>query len=330
MICQLNHVLCLLKKINGFGTKEDDQNVQDLSLQSPPRSCRMVEDHLVDQIIGSTTDGVRTRMSFKGNHKTMISQLEPKLINEAIIDDSWIEDMKDELSQFERNKVWNLVPNNQGKTIIRTRWIFRNKLDEDGKVVRNKTRLVAQCYNQQEGIDNDETFAPVARLEAIRILLAYAAHKSIKLFQMDVKSAFLNVFLNEEVYVIQPHGFINEEKPNHVFKLTKAFYGLKQALKAWYDRLSKFLIEKGFSRGKIDATLFRKTHNSDLLIVEVYVDDIIFGATKEKMCEEFSNLVRSEFEMSMMGELSFFPWFANQTTSKWNFHKSRKVCQRHS
>jgi len=180
----------------------------------------MVGDHPVDQIIGSTTDGVRTRMSFQDNNMAMISQMEPKSIKEAIVDDSWIEAMKEELSQFERNKVWNLVPNNQAKTIIGTRWVFINKLDEEGKVVRNKARLVSQGYNQQEGIDYDETFAPVARLEAIIILLAYAAHKSIKLFQMDVKIAFLNGFLNEEVYVSQPPGFINKEKPNHVFKIT--------------------------------------------------------------------------------------------------------------
>ncbi|XP_039686973.1 bromodomain-containing protein DDB_G0278469-like [Medicago truncatula] len=120
--------------------KEDDQNVQDQSLQSPPRSWRMVGDHPADQIIESTTDGIRTRLSFQDNNMAMISQMEPKSINEAIIDDSWIEAMKEELSQFERNKVWNLVPNNQDKTIIGTRWVFRNKLDEEGKVVRNKAR----------------------------------------------------------------------------------------------------------------------------------------------------------------------------------------------
>ena len=122
---------------------------------------------------------------------------------------------------------------------------------------------------------------------------------------MNVKSAFLNGFLNEEVYVSQPPGFINVEKPNHVFKLAKALYGLKQVPRAWYDRLNTFLIENEFSRGKIDTTLFRKTHNSDLLIVQVYVDDIIFCATKEKMCEEFSNLMQSEFEKSMTGEFFF-------------------------
>src|SRR3954462_1075426 len=179
----------------------------------------------------------------------MISQIEPKHINDAIQDDSWIQAMTEELAQFEKNQVWNLVPNPLDKTIIGTRWIFRNKLDEDGNIIRNKARLVAQGYNQQEGIDYDETYAPVARLEAIRILLAYAAHKGIKLFQMDVKSAFLNGFLNEEVFVKQPPGFEDSKFPNHVFKLTKALYGLKQAPRAWYERLSLFLLENNFSRG---------------------------------------------------------------------------------
>ncbi|CAJ2668515.1 unnamed protein product [Trifolium pratense] len=137
----------------------------------------------------------------------MISQIEPKSIDEAIIDESWKIAMKEELSQFEKNEVWKLVPAPADHSIIGTRWVFRNKMDENGKVIRNKARLVAQGYNQQEGIDYDETFAPVARLEAIRILLAYASHKCLKLFQMDVKSAFLNGFLNEEVYVHQPPGF---------------------------------------------------------------------------------------------------------------------------
>ncbi|KAK2356045.1 putative mitochondrial protein [Trifolium repens] len=273
-----------------------------------PRTWKVVVNHPQEQIIGDTGDRVRTRRSFQVNENNlaMISQIEPKTIDEAIVDESWIEAMEEELMQFERNEVWNLVPTPPNHSIIDTRWVFRNKLDENGKVIRNKARLVAQGYNQQEGIDYDETFAPVARLEAIRILLAYASHKCFKLFQMDVKSAFLNGFLNEEVYVHQPPGFKDEHKPNHVFKLTKALYGLKQAPRARYERLSTFLLDNGFSRGKIDTTLFRKTNKQDLLIVQVYVDDIIFGATNAKMCEEFSNLMQSEFEMSMMGELRFF------------------------
>ncbi|GJU93015.1 retrovirus-related pol polyprotein from transposon TNT 1-94 [Tanacetum coccineum] len=191
-------------------------------------------------------------------------------------------------------------------TIIGTKWVFRNKLDENGIVSRNKARLVAQGYNQQEGIDYDETYAPVARLESIRILLAYACALDFKLFQMDVKSAFLNGFINEEVYVAQPPGFIDFEKPDHVYKLKKALYGLKQAPKAWYDRLKAFLIKHEYKMGMVDNTLFTKKKSSNLIIVQIYVDDIIFGSTCQDMCDEFAKIMHDEFEMSMMGELNFF------------------------
>ncbi|GJU93658.1 retrovirus-related pol polyprotein from transposon TNT 1-94 [Tanacetum coccineum] len=180
-------------------------------------------------------------------------------------------------------------------TIIGTKWVFRNKLDENGVVSRNKARLVAQGYNQQEGINYDETYAPVARLESIRIL-----------FQMDVKSAFLNGFINEEVYVAQPPGFIDFEKPDHVYKLKKALYGLKQAPKAWYDRLKAFLIKHEYKMGMVDNILFTKYKSSNLIIVQIYVDDIIFGSTYQDMCDEFAKIMHDEFEMSMMGELNFF------------------------
>ncbi|GJQ92456.1 retrovirus-related pol polyprotein from transposon TNT 1-94 [Tanacetum coccineum] len=158
----------------------------------------------------------------------------------------WIIAMQEELNQFIANDVWELVPQPKNMTIIGTKWVFRNKLDENGVVSRNKARLVAQGYNQQEGIDYDETYAPVARLESIRILLAYACALDFKLFQMDVKSAFLNGFINEEVYVAQPSGFIDFEKPDHVYKLKKALYGLKQAPKACLnikEMLKKFGLE---------------------------------------------------------------------------------------
>ena len=155
--------------------------------------------------------------------------------------------------------------------------------------------------------DFTKTFAPVARLEAIRVLLVFAAHKNIMLYQMDDKSAFLNGFNEEEVYVIrQPLGFEDQTLTDHVFKLKKALYGLKQAPRAWYDRLSIFLITNGFMRGKVDTTLFRKDLDKDFIIVQIYVDDIIFGAINESLCKDFSDLMQSEFEMSMMGELKFF------------------------
>ena len=184
-------------------------------------------------------------------------------------DDHWIIAMQEELNQFERSNVWNLVPRPNDHSIIGTKWIFRNKMDEHSNIVRNKARLVAQGYNQEEGIDYEETYAPVARLEAIRMLLAFACFKNFKLFQMDVKSAFLNDFINEEVYVEQPPGFENPNFPNHVFKLSKALYGLKQAPRVWYERLSKFLIEKDFNRGKVDTTLFIKVKGNDILIVQI-------------------------------------------------------------
>ena len=179
-------------------------------------------------------------------------------------------------------------------------------MDENGNIIRNKARLVAQGYCQEEGIDYEETFALVARLEAIRMLLAFASYKNFILYQMDVKSAFLNGYIVEEVYVEQPPGFESFDLPNHVYKLKKALYGLKQAPRAWYDRLSKFLLENDFKMGKIDNTLFIKVKNNDMLIVQIYVDDIIFGSTNSSLCEEFSKCMHNEFEMSMMGELSFF------------------------
>ncbi|GJW77038.1 retrovirus-related pol polyprotein from transposon TNT 1-94 [Tanacetum coccineum] len=212
---------------------------------------------------------------------------EPKNVNEALGDESWIVAMQEELNQFVANDIWELVPQPRNMTII-------------------GTKLVAQGYNQQEGIDYDETYAPVARLESIRILLAYACALDFKLFQMDVKSAFLNGFINEEVYVAQPPGFIDFEKPDHVYKLKKALYGLKQAPKAWYDRLKAFLIKHEYKMGMVDNTLFTKKKSSNLIIVQIYVDDIIFGSTCQDMCDEFAKIMHDEFEMSMMGELNFF------------------------
>ncbi|GJW27333.1 retrovirus-related pol polyprotein from transposon TNT 1-94 [Tanacetum coccineum] len=191
-------------------------------------------------------------------------------------------------------------------TIIGTKWVSRNKLEKNGVVSSNKARLGVQGYNQQEGIDYDKTYALVARLEFIRILLAYACALDFKLFQIDVKSAFLNGFINEEVYMAQPSGFTDYEKPNHVYKLKKALYGLKQAPKAWYDRLKVFLIKHEYNMGMVDNILFTKKKSSNLIIVQIYVDDIIFGLNFQEICDDFAKIMHDQFEMSMMGELKFF------------------------
>jgi hypothetical protein len=168
---------------------------------------------------------------------------------------------------------------------------------------------VAKGYSQVEGLDFDETFAPVARLESIHILLAYANHHGFKLYQMDVKSAFLNGPIKEEVYVKQLQGFEDEEYPNHVYKLHKALYGLNQAPRAWYEYLRDFLIDNGFRISKANSTLFTRIVDNDIFICEIYIGDIIFGSTNQSFSDEFSKIMTDRFEMSMMGELNFFLGF---------------------
>nr|GEY27502.1 retrovirus-related Pol polyprotein from transposon TNT 1-94 [Tanacetum cinerariifolium] len=178
-----------------------------------------------------------------------VSTAEPKNIKEAMADSAWIEAMQEELHQFDRLQVWELVDKPFGKIVIRLKWLWKNKKDEDETVIRNKAQLVANGYAQKEGIDFEESFAPVVRLEAVRIFIAYAAHKSFVIYQMDVKTAFLNGPLKDEIYVAQPDGFVDPDHPEKVYRLRKALYGLKQAPRAWYDELLKFLTSKGFTKG---------------------------------------------------------------------------------
>ncbi|GKC79221.1 retrovirus-related pol polyprotein from transposon TNT 1-94 [Tanacetum coccineum] len=185
---------------------------------------------------------------------------------------------------------------------IKLKWIYKVKTDEFGRVLKNKARLVAQGFRQEEGIDFEESFAPVARIEAIRIFVANAANKNMMIFQMDVKTAFLNGDLKEEVYISQLEGFSNQDIPSHVYKLKKALYGLKQAPRAWYDMMSSFLISQHFSKGVVDPTLFTRKAGNDLLLVQIYVGDIIFAYTNTAMCNEFATLMTTKFKMSMMGD----------------------------
>nr|GFA08224.1 retrovirus-related Pol polyprotein from transposon TNT 1-94 [Tanacetum cinerariifolium] len=196
-----------------------------------------------------------------------------------LTDPAWIESMQEELHQFIRLDVWELVPSPNGIKPLTLKWLFKNKHDEENTVIRNKSRLVVRGYRQEEGLDFEESFAPVARMEAIRIFLAYPTHKSFTMFQMDVKTAFLHGSLKEDVYVCQPEGFIDADHPSYVYKLKKALYGLKQAPKTWYDKLLTFLLHNNFFKGTIDPTLFIRRFNDDILVVQVYVDDIIFGST---------------------------------------------------
>ncbi|GKC33511.1 putative ribonuclease H-like domain-containing protein [Tanacetum coccineum] len=202
--------------------------------------------------------------------------------------------------------VWILVDLPHGAKVIGTKWVYRNKKDERGVVVRNKARLVTQGHRQEEGIDYDDVFAPMARIEAIRLFLAFASFMGFIVYQMDVKSAFLYGTIDEEVYVSQPPGFVDPDHPKKVYKVVKALYGLHQAPRAWYATLSTFLEEHGYRRGTIDKTLFIKKDKKDIMLVQVYVDDIIFGSTRKSWCDEFEALMKGRFQMSSMGELIFF------------------------
>ncbi|GKD81016.1 putative ribonuclease H-like domain-containing protein [Tanacetum coccineum] len=235
-----------------------------------------------------------------------LSQIEPTSIAKALSDSSWVEAMQEELLQFKLQQVWKLVDLPNGKRAIGTKWVFRNKKDKRGIVIRNKARLVAQGHRQEEGIDYEEVFAPVARIEAIRLFLAYASFMGFLVYQMDVKSAFLYGTIKEEVYVTQPPGFKDPDHPDKVYKVVKALYGLHQAPRAWYETLANYLLGNGFKRGKIDQTLFIKKQKGDILLVHVYVDDIIFGSTNKELCTAFEKLMKDKFQMSSMGELTFF------------------------
>ncbi|RVW20081.1 Retrovirus-related Pol polyprotein from transposon RE1, partial [Vitis vinifera] len=279
--------------------------------QSKKNKSRVPKNHPLSNVIGNYEDSMVTRRQSKLNEVSYVcytSQIEPKNVEEALNDEAWV-DLHEELNQFSRNDVWFLVPRPKDVNVIGTKWIFKNKMDENGVIVRNKARLVAQGFKQIEGIDFDETFAPVARLESIRILLAVACVWKFKLFQMDVKSAFLNGILNEEVYVEQPKGFQDPRYPNHVYRLRKALYGLKQAPRAWHERLTSYLLKKGFMRGGADRTLFIRRNDEVFLVAQIYVDDIVFGSTSSECALDFAKEMKSEFEMSMVGELTYFLGF---------------------
>ena len=179
-------------------------------------------------------------------------------------------------------------------------------MNEDGHVSRNKARLVCKGYSKEEGVDYGENFSPVARLEGVRTLLAYETHKGFKVYQMDVKSTFLNGILDEEVYIEQPKGFIDPDNKNMVYKLQKALYGLKQAPRAWYERLHNYLIQIGFQRTNDNISLYiNKGPDNKVVLEEIFVDDTLFTGNDDQ-CKEFLEKMNKEFEMSMFGEIKFF------------------------
>ncbi|GJX11633.1 putative ribonuclease H-like domain-containing protein [Tanacetum coccineum] len=247
------------------GAEDDMNNLDAFMPVSPILTTRIHKDYPVEQTIRDLHSAPQTRIMTKN----LEEHEEPKKVIHALKDPSWIEAMQDELLQFKIQKVWTLVDLPNGKRAIGTKWVYRNKKDERGIVIKNKARLVAQGYTQEEGIDYDEVFAPVSRIEAIRLFLAHALFKDFVVYQMYVKSAFLYGKIEEEVYVCQPPGFEDPDFPDRVYKVEKALYGLHQSLRAWYEIVSTYLLNNGFQRGKIDKTLFIKMDKSDILLVQM-------------------------------------------------------------
>nr|GEX59540.1 hypothetical protein [Tanacetum cinerariifolium] len=307
--------------INIFSTLVQDQeetssrHVDSLNMhtfyQRYPSEHRWTKYHPLEQVTGNPLRSVRTRRQLELDTEMCmfaltVSRTEPKNIKEAMADSAWIQLIQEELHQFDQLDVWELVHRPLCTNVINLKWLWKNKRDEENTVIPNKSRLVAKGYAQKEGVDFEESFAPIARLEAVRLFIAYAAHKSFTIYQMDVKTAFLYGPLKEEVYVNQPDGFVYPYHPDKVYRLKKALYRLKQAPKAWYDELYKFLLSKGFTKGSIDPTLFITKHRGDILLVQIYVDEIIFGYMNPNLSKRFEKLMHNKFEMSIMGELKFF------------------------
>ncbi|GJS23466.1 ribonuclease H-like domain-containing protein [Tanacetum coccineum] len=267
------------------GAVADFTNLETVVNVSPIPTSRIHSSHPTALILGDPTSAVQTRSKLNnssGAHAFV------SYISEALEDKSWVDAMQEELLQFKIQKVWVLVDLPYGKKAIGTKWVYRNKKDERGVVVRNKARLVAQGHRQEERIDYDEVFAPVARIEAIRIFLPFASY------------------------------MVNPKYPQKVYKVVKALYGLHQAPRAWYATLSSFLLKNGYRRGTIDKTLFIKKDKHDIILVQVYVDDIIFGSIKKSWCDEFEALMKSKFQMSSKVELTFLSFLiTSQTDGRW-------------
>lgn len=215
--------------------------------------------------------------------------------------------MQEEWAAIQKNNTWELVEAPTDQKIIGLKWIFKTKYRADGEIQKYKARIVAKGYSQEQGVDYDEVFSPVARIETVRMLLALAAHRRWKVYHLDVKSAFLNGDIHEDVYVEQPRGFEVCGEEHKVYKLRKPLYGLKQAPRSWYSKIDSHFLDRGFQRSSNEHTLYCKTNQAgDTLVVCIYVDDIVFMSSSHSMLKEFKDDMMKNFEMSDLGAMSYF------------------------
>ncbi|KAL9444243.1 hypothetical protein AB3S75_017429 [Citrus x aurantiifolia] len=272
--------------------------------------------------------------------KCNMAVLEPAGYDEAAKDPKWLEAMEDEIKMIHKNQTWELVDRPLHKKTIGVKWVYRTKLHADGSVNKFKARLVVKGYAQLFGVDFSETFAPVARLDTIRLLLALAAQKQWKIYQLDVKSAFLNGYLDEEIFVEQPEGFVAD--PKKVYLLKKALYGLKQAPRAWYSRIDDHLLNIGFNKSMSESTLYIQVINHELIVVSLYVDDLLVTGSNEELVKQFKVQMMQAFEMTDLGEMTFFlgleiqksqqgvfigqQKYAKEVLNKFNMEDCKSVC----
>lgn len=237
----------------------------------------------------------------------MFSTLDdPTTFEDAVKETKWVKAIESEMQSIMKNDTWELVDPPEGIKPIDVKWLFKTKLNERGEVDKYKARLVVKGYAQRKGIDYNEIYAPVARWDTVRSILAMAAQKGWIIYQLDVKCAFLNGELKETVFINQPQGFIQKGDERKVCKLKRALYGLKQAPRAWFNRIEGYFLKEGFAKSHYDHTLFIKRLAEGVVIVSLYVDDIIYTGSNKAMCEEFKNSMIKEFEMTNLGKMKYF------------------------
>ena len=236
----------------------------------------------------------------------VLNIVEPSNYKEASQFKEWRAAMNEEMESILRNDTWDLVELSKNKTPIGCKWLFKPKMNADGSIEKLKARLVAKGYSQQEGIDFDDTFAPVAKLNTIRMLISLATKCNWELHQLDVKSAFLNGDLKEEIYLVQPEGYVKQGQEHLICKLKKALYGLKQAPRSWYEKVDSFFVEYGFHRSLNDPNLYTKYNNQgQIILISLYVDDMIITGDADDLIRGIKRLMAQVFEMKDLESLHY-------------------------
>jgi hypothetical protein len=278
-----------------------------LHKRKPAWARELIQDGEKYSVPQGTTRQVKRPKPFSSYTSLMCDLLEeePTYFEEAIQRKEWADGMTEEYQSITKNDVLEIVPRPKSKDVVSSRWLFKIKHAADGSIEKYKARFVARGFSQNEGIDYEETFAPVARYTSIRTIITLATKMKWKLHQMDVKTTFLKGVIEEEVYIEKPQGFDVEDKKSHVCRLKKALYGLKQAPRAWYGRIDSFLTSLGFTKSKVDSNLYFKVMNDEPVILLLYVDDL-FLTGEENLITECKKRLTSEFEMKDLDLMHYF------------------------